>query len=164
MASLDFTDALPPHDSESLAGYLAEQGWRAAGDGRWQRGSTYGAWLGFTPKSWPAEVVAKERRLTLTVRAGGQIMTHAEREFWAQEWANLRAAAAGRLTDSAALARRRDISLVENTLVIGLPIPVSIAIGVLVGLLIHPILGLMLFAGIIGTMYAVGLWWLVARR
>ena len=163
MARHDFSDALPVAP-DRLNTYLIDQGFRAAGAGSWHRGSTLGAWMGFTPKSWPATVSIESDQLTLSVRAGGQILTRSESAFWQQEWDNMCAAAAGHLTDTTALAHRRDVSFVENAVTLALPMPVAITAGVAVGLLLHPLAGLALFVVSVVVMYGFGIWWLVGRR
>lgn len=163
MAKLDFNDTLTT-DTPHLASWLRAQGFQDAGPGRWVRGSQLGAWLGMTPKSWPAEVRLEDGRLHLAVRATGQILTRAESAYWEAEWASIQSAAHGQLTDTTALAHRRDVSLVENLLVLGSPLPIGAVIGVVVAVSAGWVAGLITGAISAVALCTVGVIWLVMRR
>jgi hypothetical protein len=163
MARLDYSDTFPI-DPERLSSHLIAQGFTQKGASAWSRGGILGGWLGLSPKSWPVTVSVEGSTVRLSVRAGGQLLTRAEAEFWELEWSTLCAAASGRLVDTAVLARRRDVSFVENTLVTALPIPVAVVAGVIMGNLAGLWAGLAVGVGTVIGLFFLGALWLMKRR
>lgn len=166
MAKLDFDTPLSGPPGEALDTQLAALGYTPTAPGTWSRGSTLGNIFGLTTRSWPAEVRLRDGRLTLSVRAGGQILTRSESTAWDDEWALIRAAVhAAPSTVAADIVRHRyDLTLAENTFSFFAPLPLSVVASVWIALSVHPLAGLGIGLMLFGLQAALIVVWLVFRR